>query len=72
MMVIPITQTVLFPESNAQIRVSPDLGRQLKQRIEKGETLAVALSAKEGFDADHVDTDKLFSQGNRMKLSQPK
>lgn len=63
MIVIPITQTVLFPESNAQIRVSPDLGRQLKQRIERGETMAVALSAKEGFDANHVDTDRLFSMG---------
>ena len=62
-MVIPITQTVLFPESNAQIRVNPDLGRQLKQRIEKGETMAVALSAKDGFDANHVDTDRLFSMG---------
>lgn len=69
MMVIPITQTVLFPESNAQIRVSPDLGRQLQQRIERGEAMAVALSAKDGFDADHVDTDKLFSMGTLIFLN---
>jgi len=63
MMVVPVTQTVFFPESNAQIRVTSDLGKQIKQRIEKGETMAVALSAKEGFNADHADADKLFSTG---------
>ena len=66
--VVPITQTVLFPESNARIRVSTALGKQLKQQIEKGENMAVALSAKEGFDADHVDTDKLFSTGTLILL----
>jgi ATP-dependent Lon protease len=68
MMVMPITQTVLFPESNARIRVSPDLARQLKYRIEKGDDLAVALSAKKGFDANHVDTDNLFSTGTLIFL----
>lgn len=68
-MVIPVTQTVLFPESNAPIRVSPDLGKKLKSQIEKGNNLAVALFAREGFDANHVDTDKLFSIGTLIHLN---
>lgn len=69
MLVVPITQTVLFPESNARIRVSSDIGKQIKQRIEKGETMAVALSARDGFDGEHVDTDKLFSMGTLIFLN---
>ena len=67
--VIPITQTVLFPESDAQIRVTPELGRHLNQLIENGDTMAVALSAKEGFDKNHADTDKLFSVGTLINLN---
>ena len=69
MRVIPLTQTVLFPESNAEIRISPDLGNQLKHQMDKGDSLAVALSAKEGFDANHVDADKLFSVGTLIVLN---
>nr|WP_320192627.1 endopeptidase La [uncultured Desulfobacter sp.] len=69
MMVVPITQTVLFPESHAQIRVSHDLGKQIKHWIDKGENMVVALSAKEGFDANHADTDKLFSMGTLIFLN---
>ncbi len=68
MMVIPITQTVLFPESNARIQVTRELAKQLKHQIEKGKSLAIALSAKKGFDADHVDTEKLFSIGTLISL----
>ncbi|MCG8616489.1 MAG: endopeptidase La, partial [Desulfobacterales bacterium] len=69
MMVVPITQTVLFPESDAQIRVRPDLGRRLKQRIEKGDTMAVALSTKEGSTAKRMDPDQLFSIGTLISLN---
>jgi ATP-dependent Lon protease len=69
MVVIPITQTVLFPESDTQIRVESDLGQQFKQQIEKGNNLAVALSAREGFDLNDVDTDKLFSIGTLISLN---
>ena len=69
MMVIPITQTVLFPDTKAEIRVKPDLGRQLKHRIDTGMNLAVALAAKEGFDANHVDTDTLYSVGTLIVLN---
>jgi ATP-dependent Lon protease len=69
MRVIPLTQTVLFPESNAELRISPDLGRQIKKQMDNGDGLAVALSAKEGFDENHVDTDKLFSIGTLIALN---
>ncbi len=69
MMVIPITQTVLFPESNARIQVNPGLAKELKDQIKKGNNLAVALSARDGFDADHVDTDRLFSIGTLISLN---
>ncbi len=69
MVVIPVMQTVLFPESNARIRVSPELGKQLKHQIEQGNSLAVALSAKKGFDSNHVDTDQLFSIGTLIILN---
>lgn len=69
MMVIPVTQTVLFPESNAQVRVSPGLAGQLKYEIEKGNAMAVALSAKEGFDANRIDTDTLFPMGTLVSLN---
>jgi ATP-dependent Lon protease len=68
MIVVPLTQTVVFPESNAQIKVSPELSKKLKDQIKKGDKLAVALSAREGFDANRVDTDKFYSIGTLIHL----
>jgi ATP-dependent Lon protease len=68
MMVIPTTQTVVFPESSPQIRISPDLGRRLKQQIENGDTLAVTLLASEGFDETQGDPDKLSALGTLISL----
>lgn len=67
--VVPITQTVLFPESDARIRVSPELARQLKHQIKNGNNLAAAFSVKEGFDAAQMDTNRLFSIGTLMFLT---
>lgn len=69
MMVIPITQTVVFPESHTGIRVSPGLRKQLNDQIEKGNNRAVALSAKMGFNEKHADTEKLYAIGTLIELN---
>ncbi|WP_020587472.1 endopeptidase La [Desulfobacter curvatus] len=66
--VVPLTRTVLFPESDLEIKVNKALGNLLKQRMDQGENLAVALSVKEGFDPGRMDTDKFFSTGTLMEL----
>ena len=72
--VIPVTQTVLFPESNAQIRVSKKIGRQLKEMIKKGDAMAVALSTREGLNREesgekYLETDNFFSVGTLVSLN---
>jgi ATP-dependent Lon protease len=68
LVVIPITQTVLFPDSEAEIKVSRNLGKILKSQIDQGNDWAVALSVKEGFDKDDVDTEKFFSVGTLIQI----
>jgi ATP-dependent Lon protease len=68
LIVVPTTQTVLFPESDAEIRVSKSLGKILNNQISKGNDQAVALSVKEGFDRDNIDTEKLSSIGTLIQL----
>lgn len=69
MMVIPITQSVLFPESHARIRVNPDMKKQLTEQMEQGNNQAVALSAKKGFHENHADTEQLFSIGTLIDIN---
>ncbi|MBU2628885.1 MAG: LON peptidase substrate-binding domain-containing protein, partial [Proteobacteria bacterium] len=68
LIVIPLTQTVLFPESKAKIRVNNTLGKILKNQIDQGNNLAIALSVKEGFNPDQMDKNKLFSIGTLIQL----
>jgi ATP-dependent Lon protease len=73
LVVIPLTQTVLFPESEAKIQVHPNLGKILKNQMGQGNDQAVALSVKERFNLDHmnldhVDTDKFFTIGTVVQL----
>jgi ATP-dependent Lon protease len=72
--VIPLSQTVLFPESDANIRVSKALGNILKHQMDQGNNRAIALSVKEGFHPNHtdmepVDTDNFFSVGTLVQLN---
>ena len=68
LVVIPLTQTVLFPESEATIRVSNNLGKILKNQMSQGNDWAIGLSVKEGFNRDQVDTDKFFNIGTLIQL----
>jgi ATP-dependent Lon protease len=68
LVVIPLTQTVLFPESEAKILVSKNLGKILKTQMDQGNNLAVALSVKEGFEQEHADADKFFTMGTVVQL----
>ncbi len=71
LVVIPLTQTVLFPESEAKIRVSNNLGKVLKNQMSQGNDQAIALSVKEGFSPDNIDqdnTDKFFTIGTLVQL----
>ncbi len=68
LIVIPLTQTVLFPESHAQISVSKDLGRILNTQMGQGNDQAIALSVKEGFKKDTPDREMFFSMGTQIQL----
>ena len=68
LVVIPLTQTVLFPESEATIRVNNNLGKILQTQMSQGNDRAIALSVKEGFNWDHADTDKFFTIGTLIQL----
>ncbi len=68
LVVIPITQTVLFPESEADIRVSKHLGRLLTSQIGQGNDLAVALSTKDGVGKDTIVKENLSSVGTLIQL----
>ena len=71
LVVIPLTQTVLFPESEAKIRVSNNLGKILKNQMSQGNDQAIALSVKEGFSPENIDrdnTDKFFTIGTSVQL----
>ncbi|WP_035242334.1 endopeptidase La [Desulfobacter vibrioformis] len=66
--VVPISRTVLFPESNLEIEVNKALGSLLKKRMDQGKNLAVALAVKEGFDPGSNDPDTFFSTGTLIEL----
>jgi len=68
LIVIPLTQTVLFPESEAKIRVGKHLGKILNLQMGQGNDRALALSVKEGFRTDHMDEKKFFSMGTVIQL----
>jgi ATP-dependent Lon protease len=68
MIVVPLTKTVLFPQSNAQIRLNPELAQKLEEEIQNGNKTAVALSAKESSDPANLDTDKLYKTGTLICL----
>ncbi|MCP3899975.1 MAG: endopeptidase La [Desulfobacteraceae bacterium] len=68
LIVIPLTQTVLFPESKSEIRVSKNLGEILKNKMSQGDDKAIALSVKEGFNKYDVDKEKFFSVGTLIQL----
>ncbi len=58
LVVIPLTQTVVFPESDAKIRVSSHLAKILKNQIAQGNDWAVALTTKERFNPNHTDPNR--------------
>ncbi len=68
LVVIPLTQTVLFPESETKIRVGKSLGKILNNQMGQGNDQAVALPVKEGFSTDHADEKKFFSMGTLIQL----
>ena len=68
LIVIPLTQTVLFPESQAQISVSKNLGKILISRMDQGNDRAIAVSVKEGFKKDSPDREMFFSMGTEIQL----
>lgn len=68
LVVIPLTQTVLFPESEAKIQVSKNLSKILINQMDQGSDRAVALCVKEGFNPDHLDTDRFFTIGTLVQL----
>ena len=59
LVVIPLTQTVLFPASEAKIRVSTNLGRILKHQMSQGNDRAVALLVKQGLHLNYLDWDHI-------------
>jgi ATP-dependent Lon protease len=68
LVIIPITKTVLFPESETDIRVSKKLAGLLNQQISQGHDRAVALSTKEGIRGNAIDKDNFFSVGALIQV----
>lgn len=68
LIVIPLTQTVLFPETQAQISVSKNLGEILNTRMDQGNDRAIAISVKEGFKKDSPNKEMFFSMGTEIQL----
>ncbi len=66
--VVPVTRTVLFPESTLEIEVDKALGNLLKKRMDQGENLAVAISVKEGGNPGLLEPEAFFSTGTLIEL----
>ncbi|MBT4091715.1 MAG: endopeptidase La [Deltaproteobacteria bacterium] len=66
--VIPMMQNVLFPESEAEIRVGKKFGETFNQRLTEGSEHVIALTVKNGFDQNRPAEDKFYSIGALVKV----
>ncbi len=66
--VIPLTQTVLFPQSQAQISVSKNLGKILSTQMDQGNDRAIALAVREELKRETLDKENFFSFGTLIQL----
>ncbi len=66
--VIPLMQNVLFPESEAEIRVGKKFGETFNQRLADGSDHVIALSVKSGFNQQQPAEDKFYTIGTLVKV----
>ena len=66
--VIPMMQNVLFPETDAEIRVGKKFGETFNQRLADGSEHVIALPVKSGFKQNQPEEDKFFTIGTLVKV----
>ena len=66
--VIPLTQTVLFPESETQIKVSAPPGDAIKRRTDQDDHLALCLLMKKNQGPGHVGREDFHTTGTLIKI----
>jgi ATP-dependent Lon protease len=65
--IIPIKDTVIFPESKFKVLVKEDLGKVLEKKFMQGVSLAIGSTVKQKKDNDY-ETDALYLTGTLLYL----
>jgi ATP-dependent Lon protease len=67
--VIPLTQSVLFPETNSEIKLNRNIGDAIRQRSDEDDNYAIALAANENLSDKPLDEHGFHSVGTLVKLN---
>ncbi len=67
--VIPVVQTVLFPESDAEIGVNIAIGDAVNKSLSENDNYAIALSVKENFNSNNLNESSFYTTGTLIKVS---
>ncbi len=66
--IIPLTQSVLFPETKSEIKLNRSIGDAINQRSDEDDNYAIALATRENSADKPLDENSFYSVGTLVKL----
>lgn len=69
LVIIPLSQTVLFPQVKSEIRINMQSGEAINRHIEESEKLAIGLAQKDFSEHAVSERERFYNVGSLLQIS---